>query len=40
MGLGVLPLSGNGDFAPEVLAGGDHVGLGIVPAEAKLLGIS
>ena len=45
MGLCVLPLSGNGDVTEglvvaEILEGGDHVGLEIVPAEAKLLGIS
>ena len=38
MGLCVLPLSGNGDVTEglvgaEVLEGGDHVGLEIIPAE-------
>ena len=45
MGLGVLPLGGNGDIAEglvtaEVLERVDHVGLEIIPAEAELLSIS
>ena len=45
VGLGVLPLSGDGDITKgligaEVLEGVYHVGLEIVPAETKLLSIS
>jgi len=42
VGFGMLPLSGDGHVTkalliPEVLEGGDHVGLEIVPTETELL---
>ena len=42
VGLGVLALGGDGHVAeglliPQMLEGGDHVGLEIIPAEAELL---
>ena len=42
MSLGALTVTGNcnvseGLFVPEMLEGGDHVGLEVVPSQAELL---